>query len=216
MSYHETRLRYEPRRDVVWQTLCRHYFQALVRPDACVLDLGAGHGHFINHIRCARRIAIDRWEGMPRHLAPGVTAHVGGVTDLGVVPDRSVDFALASNLLEHLTPGDGVRVLAELRRTLAPGGSIALLQPNYRYAYREYFDDYTHQTVYTDRSLADFLEANGFRVVERRPRFLPLTVASRLPVSPALVRLYLWLPWKPRAKQMLVRAVVAPPGEAGR
>lgn len=216
MSYHETRLRYDPRRDVVWQALCRYYFQALVRPDACVLDLGAGHGHFINHIRCARRIAIDRWEDMPRHLAPGVTAHVGDVTDLGVVPDRSVDFALASNLLEHLTPGDGVRVLAELRRTLAPGGSIALLQPNYRYAYREYFDDYTHQTVYTDRSLVDFLEANGFRVVECRPRFLPLTVTSRLPVSPALVRLYLWLPWKPLGKQMLVRAVVAPPGEAGR
>ena len=58
-----------------------------------------------------------------------------------------------------------------------------MLQPNYRYAYREYFDDYTHVAVYSHISLADFLVANGWEVIEVQPRFLPLTVKSRLPVS---------------------------------
>lgn len=194
MGYHETRLAYDPRRDVLWKTLCESYFQALVPPDACVLELGAGHGHFINHIRGSRRIALDRWEGMRQYLDPEVTVHVREVTDLSVIPDRSVDFVFASNLFEHLTQSDAALVLSQLRGKLKPDGSLNLLQPNYRFAYREYFDDYTHVSVYSDRSLADFLAANGYRVVDRQPRFLPLTVKSRLPVSPFLIRLYLALP----------------------
>jgi hypothetical protein len=67
------------------------------------------------------------------------------------------------------------------------------------------FDDYTHVTVYSDRSLCDFLVANGFAVLECRPRFLPLTLKSRLPISALLIRLYLLSPWKILGKQMLVR-----------
>jgi hypothetical protein len=42
-------------------------------------------------------------------------------------------------------------------------------------------------------------------VLECRPRFLPLTTKSRLPVSAMLIRLYLLSPWKITGKQMLVR-----------
>ena len=55
-------------------------------------------------------------------------------------------------------------------------------------------------------SLCDFLEAHGFEVIDCQPRFLPLTIKSRLPVSPTLIRLYLASPLKPMGKQMLVRA----------
>jgi hypothetical protein len=55
--------------------------------------------------------------------------------------------------------------------------------------------------------MCDFLAAHGFRVIECKPRFLPLTIKSRLPVFPWLIRLYLALPARPLAKQMLIRAV---------
>ena len=58
-----------------------------------------------------------------------------------------------------------------------------------------------------------FLAASGYEIVEVVPRFLPLTIKSRLPVWPALIRLYLSLPFRPLGKQMLV---VARPGPAGR
>jgi hypothetical protein len=99
-----------------------------------------------------------------------------------------------------------------LRRKLASGGTLNILQPNYRYAYREYFDDYTHVSVFSHISLTDFLRANGFDVLEISPRFLPLTVKSRLPVSPWLIRAYLASPIKPLAKQMLIRAGVSHSG----
>ena len=98
------------------------------------------------------------------------------------------------------------QTLDSLRFKLSDRGSLAILQPNWRYAYREYFDDYTHVSVYSHVSLADFLRAHGWEVLEVRARFLPLTVKSRLPVIPALIGLYLKSPFKPLGKQMLIRA----------
>jgi len=206
-NYHETRLAYDERRNLLWKTLCESYFQRLVGPADCVLELGAGYGHFINHIRCERRIAVDAWCGMAEHLQPGVEAHVCSVTELGMIEDESVDFAFASNLFEHLTQAEFAQTLEGLRAKLKRGGTLNILQPNYRFAYREYFDDYTHVAVYSDRSLADFLSVNGFEVKECHARFLPLTIKSRMPVSAALIRLYLAMPVKPMGKQMLLRAV---------
>ena len=80
------------------------------------------------------------------------------------------------------------------------------MQPNYRYAYREYFDDYTHVAIYSHISLVDFLLANGYEVNRYSATLLPLTVKSRLPVSSLLIRAYLASPVKPMGKQMLVRA----------
>ena len=205
-GYHESRLEFDERRDTVWKALWRYYFRALVPEDGCVLDLGCGYGEFINNVVARHRIGLDMWEGMPAHLAPGVEALVGSVTDLGRIEDGSVDFAFASNLFEHVTQADFAAVLAALSAKLSARGTLNILQPNYRFAYREYFDDYTHISVYSHISIADFLTANGYEVVEVRPRFLPLTVKSRLPVSPFLIGLYLKSPFKPMGKQMLIRA----------
>lgn len=206
-DYHESRFAFHRRRDLLWKTLCEAYFQRLIPPDACVLDLGTGYGNFINHIRCARRIAVDPWEGTTLHIAPDVEVRIGSATDLGFLPDNSVDFVFASNLFEHLTKKEFAAALEEVHAKLKCGGTLNILQPNYRFAYREYFDDYTHISVYTDRSLTDFLHSHRFRVIDCKPRFLPLTLSSRLPVWPVLIRFYLVLPFKPMGKQMFLRAV---------
>jgi SAM-dependent methyltransferase len=193
---------------VLWRVLCNRVFQPLIAPDHCVLELGAGYAHFINNIRCAKRIAVDQWDGLVQRVQSGVIARVQSVTDLSFLEPCSIDFAFASNLFEHLTQDEFALVLGQLVTKLKPGGTLNILQPNYRFAYREYFDDYKHLAVYSDRSLCGFLASQGFRVIDCRPRFLPLTVKSRLPVSPILIRLYLALPLKAGGKQMLVRAVV--------
>ena len=191
---------------MLWQTLYKSYFSRLIRPDDHVLELGAGYADFINSVQCARRTAIDQFPLLPQYVGPGVTPVIGSVTDLGFLADASVNFAFASNLFEHLSKEEFAAVLAQLREKLKPGGTLNILQPNYRLAFKEYFDDYTHVSVYSDVSLCDFLAANGFTVIECKPGFLPLTIKSRLPVSPLLIQLYVASPWKPLAKQMLVRA----------
>lgn len=207
-GYFATRLEEDARRDVVWQTLWSAFFSKRISPSDTVLDLGAGWGSFINQVRANRRVAVDLWPELARHLAPGVEAHVGDVTQLDFLDDRSVDFAFASNLLEHLTREQNEALLRALAKKLATGGTLNLVQPNFRYCAPHYFDDFTHVTVFSHVSLCDFLEANGFEVTECQPKFLPLTVKSRLPTWPALIRAYLASPIKPMAGQMYVRARV--------
>ncbi len=209
-GYHQTRLNFDPRRNAVWKSLWRFYFCKLISPSDCVLDLGCGYGDFINNVVARRRIAVDSWEGFLEYVDPQIERVVGSVTDLNFIEEGAINFAFASNLFEHLSKADFACVLEMLRRKLASGGTLNILQPNYRYAYREYFDDYTHVSVFSHISLTDFLRANGFDVLEISPRFLPLTVKSRLPVSPWLIGAYLASPIKPLAKQMLIRAGVSP------
>ena len=205
-NYFQTRLTHDPRREVLWRALYLHHFSRLIPETDCVLELGAGYCHFINQVAARRRIAVDHWEGFVDYMQPGIESRVGDVADLSFLAPASVNFAFASNLFEHITQEDFAVVLRQLKRALATNGTLNIVQPNYYYAYREYFDDYTHRTVYTHTSICDFLEANGYEVIECRPRYLPLTVKSRLPISSWLIRLYLAFPWKPMGKQMFVRA----------
>lgn len=190
----------------MWGALWQFYFSRLISADFCVLDLGSGYGSFINHVVARRRIALDTWPDLPLHLVPGVEAEIRPATDVGFLSTASVNFAFASNLFEHVTQVEFAQVLASLRPKLTADGTLNILQPNYRYASREYFDDYTHISVYSHISLADFLMANDYEVLEVKPRFLPLTVKSRLPVSRWLIAAYLASPIKPLGKQMFIRA----------
>lgn len=209
-DYHGSRLTEDARRASVWRALWRYFFRHRVGAGDCVLDIGAGYGDFINTVVARRRIALDMWTGMPDHVAPGVETIVGPAQDLSAIEDGAVDYAFASNLFEHLSQDALVQVLAALKVKLSARGLLTILQPNYRYAYREYFDDYTHVTAYSHVSLPDLLAAHGWEIVEVHPRFLPLSVKSRLPTWPFLIGAYLRSPFKPMGKQMLV---VARPGK---
>ena len=206
IGYHQTRSQYDLRREILWKSLVRFYFQRRIRAEDCVLGLGAGQGHFINNVVARRRIALDRWTEMPSFVGRSVESHVATVTDLSFLEDGSVDFAFASNLFEHISQDDFARVLRQLESKLSDRGVLCLLQPNYRYAYREYFDDYTHITVYSHFTMCDFLRARDYDIVECRARFMPLTINSGLKVSQTLIWLYLNSPMKLLGKQMLIIA----------
>jgi SAM-dependent methyltransferase len=205
-DYHASRLTEDDRRTSVWQALWRYHFRHHVRPADTVLDLGAGYGDFINNVVARRRIALDMWPGMVDHVAAGVETIVGPADDLAGLEDGVIDYAFASNLFEHLPQDALVRLLAALKPKLSARGSLTMLQPNYRYAHREYFDDYTHVAIYSHVSLPDLLAAHGWEVVDVRPLFLPLSVKTRLPTWPFLVWAYLRSPFKPLGKQMLIVA----------
>jgi SAM-dependent methyltransferase len=205
-AYFATRLRQDPRRQIVWDALYRYYFSRFIRSGDSVLDLGCGYGQFITAVRARRRIAVDSWAGAQAHLGPDVEFHAGPIDDLSFLGDRSVNFVLASNVFEHVYQDVLRTVLGQLRRVLAHDGTLCILQPNYAYAYRQYFDDYTHVAIYSHVSMSDLLQSEGFEILGCSPRFMPLTVVSRVPVHPLLIRLYLLSPWKPLGRQMLIRA----------
>lgn len=206
-AYHLTRFQADPRRGVLWRTLVSCVFQKQIPVDGVVLELGAGYGEFINSVKARRRFAVDQWPGMVEHLEDGIEGIVTGITELEAIPENSVDYVFSSNCFEHVSQSDLVLCLAQLRSKMKPGATLNIVQPNFKYCVREYFDDYTHITIYTAQSLCDLLSANGFRIAQCVPRFLPLTLKGRLPVQPWLIRLYIASPIKPMAKQMFIRAI---------
>ena len=119
-----------------WHT--EWYQRTAPLPHTIVLDLGAGYCNFINSVVARRRIAVDSWAGFAAHLAPGIEHKIGSVTHLDFIEDGAVDFAFASNLFEHLTKDDFATALEALRPKLSERGTLTILQPNYRYAFREY------------------------------------------------------------------------------
>jgi ubiquinone/menaquinone biosynthesis C-methylase UbiE len=197
---------YSPERGRVWAVITE-YLQKYLPADPKVLDIGAGYCDFINNIKAKEKHALDAWKGFTKYAKGEVTTHVQSCTDMeGLDPDH-FNCVFASNLLEHLEENDIKKTISEIKRVLASGGRLILIQPNFKYAYREYFDDYTHKTIFTDSGLRDMLEANGFKIIELIPRFLPFSMKSGGGVSsPSVVSIYLKSPLRPFAKQMLVVA----------
>jgi ubiquinone/menaquinone biosynthesis C-methylase UbiE len=197
-------------RQQLWQVLCADFFQRHVPAESTVMEVGAGYCEFINNIKADRKIAVDLNPDTQRHAGPGVQVIAASSTDLSAVPAASVDIAFASNFFEHLERGDIVRTMREVARVLRPGGRFLVLQPNYRYCYRDYWMFFDHVTPLDHHSLAEALETSGFRVVQSIARFLPYTTKSNLPKSRALVKAYLRLPvvWRLFGQQAFVVAEV--------
>jgi len=208
-GYFETRLAQDPNREKVWRHLCDH-LSRYVRPDAEVLELGAGWCDFSNLIKARRVVAMDLDATVVRAAAPHVEAEVGDCTDLSRFDEDSFDVVFASNLLEHLDREQSARLLAGAARVLRPGGRLILMQPNFRLNPGRYFDDFTHVSVFTDQSLSDYLTSLGWSIEVRQARFMPLTLKSRGSGLSFLVPWYLRSPIKPLAGQMLI---VANPGK---
>ena len=90
-------------KDAVWQVLCKHFFQHYVQPTDVVVDIGAGLGEFLRHIRCGKTIAVDIEPMYGRALPTGTLEIHAQSHELSrhVAPD-SVDVVFCSNFFEHL------------------------------------------------------------------------------------------------------------------
>lgn len=193
----------------VWKVIADHIHQRLGRPQK-VLDPAAGRGEFINAVPAAERWAVDQAAYAEGTYAQGVHAVVSDIFE-AELPERHFDAVWVSNFLEHLLTQEAVATFLEkMHGTLAPGGRIAIMGPNFRYCVREYFDMADHTLIFTHKAIAEHVYAAGFTPERIVPRFLPYSFTGRLPPSPALTRLYLNTPaaWRALGKQFLVIARV--------
>ena len=202
-EYYATRYAFDKDRKKIWKAICE-YLQRYVVKNSTILDLGSGYGDFINTIHAKNKMAIDYNSDSEKFCGKNIQFFCSSSDDLSCIPDVSIGTVFVSNLFEHLDDEQISRTLSEIKRVCKKGARLIILQPNFYYAYREYFDDYTHKKIFTHIALADLLKASGFSSVKVFPKFLPFSFKSRLPKSYWLTKLYLALPIKPMAKQMLL------------
>jgi hypothetical protein len=194
-------------RQAVWSQIASYVYQRMGTP-AKVLDPAAGRCEFINAIPAAERWAVDMVD-YGEFRDSGVKAITGDIFDIELPPDY-FDGIFVSNFLEHLPTPETIRtLLTTLRSSMEPGGTLAVLGPNFRYCQGKYFDCADHTLALTHVAVAEHLYAAGFEVTAVIPRFLPFSFRSPLPPSPALTRLYLRVPvlWRVLGEQFLVLGV---------
>jgi SAM-dependent methyltransferase len=204
-SYHDVHLIEATARATLWQVLVE-YLSGYVPPQAHVLELGAGFCYWINGVAAARKVAIDVWPDLPKYAAPDVQSLQHDLA-LGLprLAGGPFDVVLASNVLEHFEPDVTARLIAEVFACLRRPGRFIVIQPNFRFAFRSYFDDYTHRSIFTEVSLSNLMRAQGFHIERLQRKFLPYSLRdSRWPIRPWLIRAYLRSPFKPLAGQMLI------------
>lgn len=198
-----------PRKNAIWQVLCRHFFQRFVPAQATVIDLACGYGEFINNIAAAEKIAIDLNPDSQTFLAADVRFEQTAAAEVGRLFPGRADVVFSSNFLEHLPDKPALeQLLGQVLEALKPGGHFLVMGPNLRYLPGQYWDFYDHHLGLTHLSLCEVLNNLGFELELCIDRFLPYTTQGSLPTHPALVRAYLAFPpaWRLLGKQFFIVA----------
>jgi hypothetical protein len=199
-TYFETTLKENKNRERFWDVFTK-YLQKYIPEDSSVLDIGAGRCEFINRIKAKYKTAVDK-EDILEFASPDVNVITGDGRFLN--EKIKYDTVFMSNFLEHTTMEDVECLLLSLNKIC---NQIIIFGPNYKYAYKDYWDDPTHKTPLSHITLKRLLEQAGFEVEICYPKIAPYSVeGSNFPIPKFLIWLYLHLPIRPFAGQMLIIA----------
>ena len=200
-------------KEVLWKILIDEVLQEYIKDNDTVLDIGGGQCLFINNIKCGKKFANDLNPDIIKYADKDVITIQERADNLSTVQDESIDVVFASNFFEHMKDKDELeRVIEEIKRVLAVNGVLLVIQPNIRYAYKEYWDVIDHYIPISDSSLSDLLIINNFKIIKCHPRFMLWSPKHKLSRYAFLLKIYLRVPllWKIFGKQLFMAAKKLP------
>ena len=194
------------KKNLVWREVAQ-YISALTNQPQIVLDPAGGMCEFINNISASEKWTIDLNEEFVRKYAEKSIKIIVGENLKVDLPENYFDLIFISNFLEHLHTQDEVaEFLAKMHGAVKTGGHIVVMGPNFKYAWKEYFDFADHTVCLSELGVSEHIVGAGFDIVKIFPRFLPISFRGRLPVNKFLVKSYLKMPffWNFFGKQFLI------------
>ncbi|BAZ84408.1 class I SAM-dependent methyltransferase [Dolichospermum compactum] len=195
----------------LWKVLIQSFLQAHVGRNGRVLDIAGGYCEFINQVQAQEKFLIDLNPDAQDFADQNVKVlqlDILNKINPEILPCAYFDAIFVSNFFEHLPSKEElIQVLSFCFERLKPGGNLLVIQPNFKYSYREYYDFIDHYLPITDFSLEEVLRAVGFSIEIMIPRFLPFSTKGR-PSSTLLLKIYLKIPllWNLLGGQLFVKA----------
>jgi SAM-dependent methyltransferase len=191
---------YRGRRTVIERVIAGMRLPARAR----ILDAGCGSGR--NMVELVRHGTVTGVELSETSVALARSRQVGEVIAGSVLempfPADSFDLAVSLDVIEHLE--DDLGALRELRRTVAPGGSLLVTVPAYPWLWSGHDEINHHHRRYTRRSLQVVAEQAGWEQVRTTyfnslllPAAIVLRVLDRLSTKTTESSLDLWVPPQP-------------------
>lgn len=134
-------------------------------PNKVILDLGCGKGIWGFLTRAQRDTRGSKFIGF--ELNPAYITFVkshnlydkvikGDLTKPLPFKDKSIDFIICSEVIEHMTKQQGEKLLEEIDRIMKPGGRVIITTPNVWL--KMPFGDYTdmHHSLWSAKDLARY------------------------------------------------------------
>ena len=119
--------------------------------DSRLLDLGSGDKSFYK-VCLEKGVSVEEVDG-----SQGINFEIDKLS----YNNESFDFVFFNAVIEHIyNPGN---ILSEIHRILKKNGKLITIAPNFRYSFRNFYDDPTHVHPYTPESLEAIMTMNNFK-----------------------------------------------------
>jgi cyclopropane fatty-acyl-phospholipid synthase-like methyltransferase len=161
-----------------------------LEPDAPILELGCGDGHFLEYLATRGFTLASGVDLSEEQVAlarrRGVRAECGDALNVLAQQANTWRAVIAVDVLEHLTRDELIALAHGMYAALQPRGRLFVQTANGAGLFpgQVIYGDLTHQTVFTPESLSQLLTHAGFvnlRFYETGP--IPIRLRGRLNVA---------------------------------
>lgn len=173
--YYQTRFKENKSRFELWPIIT-NYLQKYIWYNKSILELACWYWDFINNISAKEKTAVDIYDWIKEYLKPDIQFKSFDLSKPEWYQNykgKTFDVVFMSNFLEHLDDDWLNSVMMGINNIIKDDWLIVLIQPNFHYMYKEYFDDYTHKKIFTHVSIKDFVESYWFECIHCEKKFLP-------------------------------------------
>jgi SAM-dependent methyltransferase len=147
--------------------------------DHKLLEVGCGRGDFLrgfirSGIQC---YGVDQSD-IAKNICPEAEITLADLEKEIPYEDNCFDVVYSKSVIEHFYYPD--HLFSEIYRVLKPGGLAIFLTPDWKYNYKNFYDDYTHRVPFTLYSLRDIMLITSFENVQAE-RFRQLPFLWKMP-----------------------------------
>ena len=137
-----------------------------LKSNSLILELGCGRGEFLNEFTNLgmKGFGVDL-SNFAENFCKNAEITITDITKKSLpYPDNFFDIVYSKSFIEHFYYPE--ELFKEAYRVLKPSGIFINLTPEWTYIYTSFYEDFTHRTPFTKKSLQDIYLVSGFKNVK--------------------------------------------------